>query len=93
MFIVIITFWLFGILVGIAAAQKKGFSSVAGAIGGLLLGPLAVLMFFVSGVTRSDRNRKCPYCAEFVKAEATVCKHCHKELPPPLVSQYKPSIR
>lgn len=41
-----------GVLIGIYAAQKKGFSPVAGAIGRLLLGPLAFLMFFVSGVTR-----------------------------------------
>lgn len=68
---------LIGALIGVAAAQKKGFSMVSGVIGGLLLGPLAFLMFFVSG----GETRKCPYCAEFVKASATVCKHCHKELP------------
>jgi len=80
----ILVSWLFlGALIGVAAAQKNGFSIVAGVLGGLLLGPLAFLMFFVSGVSASDRNRKCPYCAEFVRAEATICKHCHKELPPP----------
>jgi hypothetical protein len=54
----------------------------AGVLGGLLLGPLAFLMFFISGVSGSDRNRKCPNCAEFVKAEAKICKHCKTELPP-----------
>ena len=38
-------------LIGVAAAQKKGFSIAAGILGGLLLGPLAFLMFFVSGVS------------------------------------------
>jgi len=90
---ILIALWLLFALIGLAAAQKKGFSPVAGVLGGLLLGPLSVLMFFVSGVTRNDRNRKCPHCAEFVKAEATVCKHCHHELPPALIEQYKPSIR
>jgi hypothetical protein len=43
-------FWIvLGALIGVAAAQRKGFSVVAGVVGGALLGPLAVLMFFVSG--------------------------------------------
>ena len=25
--------------------------------------------------------KKCPFCAEYVKKEAKVCKHCGKELP------------
>jgi len=71
-------FWpLLGALIGLAAAQRRGFSVAGGILGGLLLGPLAFLMFFVSGITRSDRRKQCPHCAEFVKAEATVCKHCH----------------
>lgn len=75
---------LLGALIGVAAAQKKGFNMVGAVIGGLLLGPLAVLMFFVSGVTKSDANRKkCPFCAEFVKAEAIVCMHCKRDLPAP----------
>ena len=75
-------FWLLlGGAIGAAAAQRKGFSMVAGVVGGMLLGPLAVLMFAVSGVVSSkDRQKKCPFCAEWVKPEAKVCKHCHKEL-------------
>lgn len=74
--------WLvIGALIGVYAAQKKGFSTAGGLIGGALLGPLAILMFFVSGVSSRNESRKCPFCAEFVKAEATVCKHCHKDLP------------
>jgi hypothetical protein len=76
-------FWaLLGALIGVAAAQKKGFSIVAGAIGGMLLGPFSLLMFLVSGVSSGDRRRKCPSCAEWVQAAAKVCKHCHHELPP-----------
>ncbi len=26
-------------------------------------------------------NRKCPFCAEYVKAEARVCRFCQKDLP------------
>jgi len=73
---------LFGALIGVAAAQRKGFSMVGGVIGGLLLGPLAFLMFFISGVSKSDaNNKKCPHCAEWIKADAIVCKHCHRDVP------------
>lgn len=74
-------FWpLVGALIGVAAAQRRGFSVAAGVIGGLLLGPLAVFMFFVSGVTSSDRTKKCPFCAEWIRDEAIVCRHCGKSL-------------
>lgn len=77
-------FWgLLGGAIGAAAAQRKGFSVAGGVVGGIILGPLAVLMFLVSGVSSSKEARKCPYCAEWIKPEATVCKHCHKELAAP----------
>lgn len=78
----VIAWALIGALLGVAASQKKGFSMAGGIIGGLLLGPLAFLLFFVTGITKADQQRKCPHCAEFIKAEATVCKHCRKELRP-----------
>lgn len=86
----ILAWWIFGALIGVAAAQRKGFSTVAGVLGGLLLGPFAFLMFFVSGVSKDDVNRKkCPHCAEWIKGEATICKHCHQSvttIPKPRVS-------
>jgi len=76
-------FWgLLGTLIGLSAARKKGFSPVAGAIGGFLLGPLAFLLLAVSGVSRGEANKKCPHCAEWIKAEAKVCKHCGRDVSP-----------
>jgi len=76
-------FWpLLGALIGVAAAQRRGFNVLAGLLGGMLLGPLAVLMFFVSGVTSSDKRKKCPYCAEWIKEEAIVCPHCRHDVRP-----------
>ena len=90
--VMLFSFWgLLGALIGISAAQHRGFSVAAGIIGGLLLGPLAFLMYFVSGVTRRDGgNRKCPSCAEWIKDEARVCKHCSREVPPAGLQEFVP---
>lgn len=62
--------WLLGALVGLAAAQQRGFSLVSGLLSGLFLGPLAFLMFWATGSPR------CGACREFVQAGARLCKHC-----------------
>lgn len=69
--------WMLGALVGLLAAQRRGFPVAEGIIGGLVLGPLLAWLLFL----RAQMPR-CPACAEFVKAEATVCKHCQHALTP-----------
>jgi len=34
-----------------------------------------------TAVLVEPREKKCPFCAEQVKAEAVVCKHCGKDIP------------
>lgn len=77
-------FWAgLGALIGVAAAQRKGWSVAGGLVGGALLGPLAFLLFFVSGVSSSDaQRRKCPNRDEWISRKAKVCPHCQRDVQP-----------
>lgn len=62
----------FGAVVGFFIGKAKG-DEKAGALLGLLLGPLGWLvgLFFIK-----DRSRKCPDCLGSVPDAATKCRHC-----------------
>ena len=75
----------FGI-VGAMIAGGKGNSGCGGFVLGVLLGPIGLLIAFFSS-DNDDKKRektgdvkKCPYCAEYVKEDAVVCKHCGRTL-------------
>lgn len=69
-------------LIGLCAARVRGWSPVVGFIAGAVLGPLALLLFAVSGVVASpkaDPMKVCGQCAESVRPDAKVCRYCgHK---------------
>ena len=67
-----------GASVGYVAAQRRDFSTTAGVLAGLALGPLAVVLFFVRlSFSPPVQGLKCPYCDGTVPSDARVCHHCH----------------
>ena len=66
-------------LVGLWIASRKGISPLFGFLAGVFLGPLVFLMLFVSGSGFGEDRRPCPWCAEPIRVEAKVCKHCGRD--------------
>lgn len=87
----IVIFW---IMCGVAASmifKSKGRDTTAGFLLGAIFGPFGILFALFS--PKNDLNmerqaivsgssRKCPDCAELVKAEAKKCRFCGAELQP-----------
>jgi len=74
-----------------AIASSKGRSFAAWYVYGVLLWIVALVHSLVikSDSDALDRRqlergdaRKCPFCAEVVKREAVICRHCQRDLPP-----------
>lgn len=79
-----------GIAAG-AVASNKGRSVGGWTFIGVLLGPVGVLLALVvapnqsameTSAIASGASRQCPYCAEIVRSQAVVCKHCGRDLEP-----------
>ena len=73
---VFILVWVVLGLIGGYIYSRKGRSAVVGFLGGFILGPIGLILALL---TRSNL-KKCPYCAEYIKPEAKVCKHCGREV-------------
>jgi len=74
-----------------AIAQRKGRQFGLWYLYGLLLFPIALIHSLAASksiegleqqVLETGKYRKCPSCAELVKLEANICKHCRSDLEP-----------
>ena len=70
-------------LVGAVIGEKKGRPG-EGFVLGLFLGPIGWLVLALGpdykAAAETTDTRKCPYCAELIKQEARVCKHCGRDV-------------
>lgn len=67
-------------------ARSKGRSFLIWYLYGVILWIVALIHSLVikpydEVLAAQGQLIKCPYCAEYVKAEAAVCKYCRNELP------------
>ena len=69
---------ILGVVFGIAGAilaRKKGRSPILWFILCTLIIPVIAIALLPSVVAKGV-TKKCPYCAEIIKEDATVCKYC-----------------
>jgi hypothetical protein len=102
---VLLLWFVLAIVVGIIAGSRGrdgfGWFVLAVIISPLIAGIL-VLALPNPEIARREaeercNSRKCPFCAELVKKEAVICKHCGNKLPPvpsapPRVGRQRPAM-
>jgi len=83
-FLILLVAWTLGIIPA-AIAYSKGRKFSAWYIYGHLMFILALphalfLNTNEEGLIKGGSYKKCPHCAEIIKKEAKICKHCHKNI-------------
>jgi hypothetical protein len=76
-FVLSIILWIgINALIGYAIGKSKNAIADCVALS-VILGPIGWLV----ALAIKGQVRKCPFCAELVRPEANVCKHCGRDLP------------
>ena len=68
-------------IVGGIIARRKGRSPVCWFILCAIVPLLIVVIAVLPPMVSKGYTKKCLYCAEIIKEDAIVCKHCGRELP------------
>src|SRR5674476_873099 len=75
-------------IVAARMATNRGRSGIVGALLGLVVGWIGVVIVLLRGTADSDvrrsdtqAHRECPFCEEQMRCDASICPHCQKESP------------
>lgn len=85
-----VTLWALCVALAAVLYHRRGRPALYGALAGLLLGPVGILLAVVSSPDAAALEarqiaggamRRCPSCGELARQGAAVCPHCQRALP------------